>query len=173
MWGFRRNATPTALGEILDVHKYCRNVLVEDNIMGDAPRGMKDLNWPPGLGIDVNKLRNIEFRNNQFYDIRAYAAGDAGAITKPITAGITFVHNYFARSDYLADVSDSDYRIPHPRYEKNVLVEVDSIQDGATAFALEYDSTLNKVDTAPNGYETYERKRWTGREFAKGAIPRC
>ena len=46
MWGFRRNArpNPTAAGELLVLQNYCRNVVVEQNIMGDAPRGMTDEN---------------------------------------------------------------------------------------------------------------------------------
>jgi hypothetical protein len=175
MWGIRRNAAvpPTALGELLDVHKYCRNVVVESNIMGDAPRGMKDLNWRTGVGIDVNKPRHIIFRNNQFYDIRAYADGDVGAITHPITAGITFVGNHFARSDFLADKTPPAYRVPGPKFSDNLRVEVGALQPFDSDPPLPYEEAFNSVATAPNGYETYERKRWTGREFAMGAIPRC
>jgi hypothetical protein len=180
MWGFRRNAGPTALGEILVLQRYCRNVVVERNIMGDAPRGMKDENWPTGLGLAVDTPRNVVFRNNQFYEIRDYAESDRGAITKPITAGISFVHNYFARSDYLADIGPPNYRGSGPTYTGNTLVEVDAIQRQEDPTAplpydpapLPYDPALNRVATAPHSYETYQRKRWTGPEFAMGAVPR-
>jgi hypothetical protein len=172
MWGFRRNAVPTALGEIINVHKYCRNVVVEDNIMGDAPRGMKDLNWHPGEGND-DRRRDIVFRRNQFYDIRDYSNLDAGAITRPITAGISFVDNYFARSAYLADQTPPNYRGAGPEYTANVLVEVDAIQrpTGQPSLMLK-PSHGNIVATAPHGFETYERKRWTGPEDTVGAVPR-
>jgi hypothetical protein len=183
MWGFRRNAKPTgrtSLGEILVVQRFCANALVERNIMGEAPWGMKDENWPTG---NVNTPRNVVFRNNWFYDIRGYAESDRGAITKPITAGIAFINNYFVRSDCLADIGPPNppgYRGSGPIYTGNTLVEVDAIQrqvDPTTPLLydpapLPYKTALNRVAIAPHGYETYERKRWTGPEFAMGAVPR-
>ncbi len=43
MWGFRRNAAAKgkSRGELLVLQAYSRNVVVEDNIMGDAPIGTK------------------------------------------------------------------------------------------------------------------------------------
>ena len=181
MWGIRRNADPpTAQGELLVLQNFCRKVVVEDNIMGDAPRGMKDENWPTDKVSDVNKEREIVFRNNQFYEIRDYAAADRGAITKPIAAGIEFFHNWFARSDWLADVGPPAYRDPRPVYRFNILVEVGGIQRPEdesdplpyTPAKLPFDRKLNFLRSAPNGFETYERRRWTGPEHAYGAIPR-
>jgi hypothetical protein len=173
MWGMRRNAAPTALGEILVMQRYCRNVLVEDNTMGDAPRGMTDDNWPTGQGIDVNTPRNIVFQNNQFHDIHDYAALDEGAITRPVTAGISFVGNHFSRSDYLADnTPPGGYRGDGPVYTDNILVEVGAIQrDDAPPSLVINPAYNNTVATAPHDYDTYERRRWTGREFAIGALP--
>ena len=133
--------------------------------------------WRTAAGLagqpDVNRPRNITFRNNQFYAIRDYAAADAGAITKPITAGISFIDNYFARSAFLADKgppSPPGYRGP-PVYTGNTLIDVGDIQRLPTATALPYNTALNTVASAPHGYDSYERKRWTGPERARGAIP--
>lgn len=52
-WGFRRNATPTALGEAMVFQKYARNFLVQRGIIDDCPRGMKDENWPTANAVDV------------------------------------------------------------------------------------------------------------------------
>jgi len=50
IWGFRRNAKPTAkptaLGEGIVIQRLARNIEVSNNIIGDCPRGMKDENWP-------------------------------------------------------------------------------------------------------------------------------
>jgi hypothetical protein len=174
LWGFRRSAGD-ARGELLVVHQYCRNVVVEDNIMGDAPRGFADRNWPAKSPspIPVNKPRNITVCNNQFYEIRDYERDlDEGAITRPITAGIKFIDNYFARSDYLADQTPPAYRIPGPYYKGNTLVEVDHIQRPESQNPpVPFLPALNTLATAPHGYEKYERKRWTGPELATGAIP--
>ena len=121
--------------------------------------------------------RDIVFRNNQFYEIRDRAALDEGAITKPITSDIKFIRNYFARSDFLADAGPIDppgYRGIGPCYEGNILVEIDQIQRPGTGTDTLPDILGgNTVATAPDGFESYQRKRWTGPEFAKGAIPRC
>jgi Right handed beta helix region len=172
MWGMRRNATPTAFGEILTVHKSGRNIRIEDNIMGDAPRGIADFNWLTGIGTDVNKPRKILARNNQFYDIHDYAADDHGAITSPVTAGTSFIGNYFARSDYLVDDTPlSGYRGDGPIYTDNVLVEIRGAQRRERPSLLLDPCDGNTVATAPNGYDTYERRRWTGPEVAMGAVP--
>lgn len=192
MWGFRRRPEKGSLGEIFVVNRLCRNAVIERNIMGDAPWGMKDENWPadvenwPAEVEDLNTPRSIVFRNNQFYEIRDRAILDDGAITKPITSDIRFIRNYFARSDFLADIGPVDppgYRgvgpKKGPKYIRNILVEVDEIQrqkdpPGPPPTAtLPFDPTLNDFATAPDGFESYQRKRWTGPEFAKGAIPRC
>jgi hypothetical protein len=79
--------------------------------------------------------------------------------------------NYFARSDYLADQTPPAYRGP-PRYEDNTLAEVSAVQRPESQEPpLPYEEGLNHTVTAPQGYDTYERKRWTGTEFALGAIP--
>lgn len=172
MWGFRRNARPSAFGELIVVQKYCRNAVIEDNIMGDAPRGMKDEGWKSGAGVDPNVPRNVVFRNNQFYDIRDYSTLDAGAVTKPITSAISFIANYFARSDYLADATPPAYRGGGPIYTGNILVDVGSVQrpEGHPSLVLQPGDD-NRIATAPHGYDTYERRRWTGPEVAIGAIP--
>jgi hypothetical protein len=170
MWGMRRNAAPTALGEILVMQRYCQNVLVEDNIMGDAPRGMKDDSWPNHA--DVARPRNIAFRDNQFYDIHDYAALDEGAITRPVTGGISFTGNHFSRSDYLVDnTPPGGYQGGMPTYTDNILVEVGAIQrDNVPPSLVINPADNNTVATAPHDYDTYERKRWTGPEFAIGAL---
>jgi hypothetical protein len=169
MWGMRRNAVPTARGEILVLQRYARKVLVEDNIMGEAPRGMADGGWPD----DSPMSRNVTFRRNQFYEIRDYAAQDAGAVTKPITSDISFLDNHVARSDCLADRTPPDYRGSGPVYEGNTLVEVKCLQRLTVPPhpSLPYDPAMNTVADAPNGYDSYQRKRWTGPELAFGAVP--
>jgi hypothetical protein len=174
MWGHRRNAASTALGEILVLQRYCRNVIAENNIMGEAVWGMKDLNWievPPGG--TVNTPRNIVFRNNQFYEIRDYAVPDKGAVTSPVTADIHFDGNHFARSNFLADqVPQSGYRTPPPTYKNNVLCEIDAIQrDEATSTLLQPAGNNIIIDSSRYGYDTYERRRWTGPEFTIAARP--
>lgn len=172
MWGFRHRAARGALGEIIVVQRFCRNILVEDNIMGDAPRGMKDENWPRHPEFDVDKPRHIVFRNNQFYEIRDYSGLDKGAITKPITSGIKFIGNYFARSDYIADQTPPGYQGTLPRYTGNTRVDVGDVQRHESQNPpVPYDEAMNDIATAPFGYDTYERKRWTGPELAMGAIP--
>jgi hypothetical protein len=173
MWGFRRNAHPTAEGEVLVLQRFCRNVLVEDNIIGDAPRGMVDRNWLTTSGNLPGTSRNVVFRRNQFYEIRDYAAADAGAITQPVTGEIAFIDNHFARSDCVAGSTPPNYEGEDPIYEGNVLVDVTCLQRLTMPPnpTLPYDPALNAVGTAPHGYDTYERKRWTGPELATGAIP--
>jgi len=172
MWGFRHRAAQGALGEIIVVQRFSRNVLVEDNIMGDAPRGMKDENWPRHPEFAVDTPRHIVFRNNQFYEIRDYSELDKGAITKPITSGIKFIGNYFARSDFIADQTPPGYQGTLPRYTGNTRVEVGDIQRHESKNPpVPYDEAMNATATAPFGYDTYERKRWTGPELAMGAIP--
>jgi hypothetical protein len=169
MWGFRRNAAPTALGELIVVQRYSRNVLIEDNILGEAPRGMKDENWLDG---DLNRPRNVVFKDNQFYEIRDYAPQDAGAVTRPITSGVAFIGNYFARCEHLADANPSAYRGSGPIYTDNVLIEVTAIQrpEAAPRLVLQPENR-NVVMTAPYGFEEFERKRWTIRELVPGAKP--
>lgn len=174
MWGYRRNAVPTALGELLVIQRYSRNVLVTNNIFGDAPRGMKDVNWPTGEGIAVDTPRGITFSGNQFHDIRDYAPTlDAGAVTRPVTAGISFTDNHVARSDCLVDVAPpGGFRGAGPTYTRNVLIEVGHVQrPGSTSTVAIHPADNNTVATAPNGYHTYERRRWTGPELHPGALP--
>ena len=119
------------------------------------------------------------FRKNQFYEIRDRASGDKGAITRPITAGIVFDGNWFARSDFLADSTPPSY-FGDPMYKNNTRVAVSEIQrphlnsDGVpedNAVAVPYDEPPNRRAIARLGYDTYERKRWTGPERVSGAIP--
>ena len=167
LWGYRRNAKRTAQGELLVIQKTSRNVLVEENTFGDAPRGMKDENWK---AAPFERRREVVFRNNQFHDIRDHA-GDHGAVTRPITAGLTFDGNHFARSDYLADQTPPAYR-GAPLFTDNVLVEVGAVQRPESQKPpLQLDASHNPSVTAPRGFDTYERKRWTGPELATGAIP--
>ena len=180
MWGMRRNAEPaSAFGELLVLQQYSRKVVIEGNIMGDAPRGMKDEGWPDEAGIPADSARDILIRDNEFYAIRDYAAADEGAVTKPITGGFEFLDNHVARSSFLADVGPLAYGQPDPKYLGNVLADVDGVQrqpDPAPPSpgpaALPFDPALNPSVPPIFGYETYERRRWTGREFALGAIPR-
>jgi hypothetical protein len=170
MWGHRRNAASTALGEILVLQRECRNVLVVNNIMGEAVWGMKDLNWihPPPPDGTVNTPRHIVFRENQFYEIRDYAVPDKGAITRPVTADILFDGNHFARSNFLAD------QVPPSgaTYTNNVLCEIDAIQrDKATTTLLQPAGNNIIIDSSEHGYDTYERRRWTGPEFTIAARP--
>lgn len=171
LWGYRRNANAntSAQGELLVIQRCSRNVLVEGNVLGEAPRGMKDESWK---NAPKGRPRNVLLRNNQFYEIRDYATLDRGAITKPITSDITFEGNHFARSDYLADsTSPSGYALAGPRFIGNVRVDVPCLQRGPNQ-TLPYDETVdNTVATAPLGYENYERRRWTGPEWHTGAIP--
>jgi hypothetical protein len=130
---------------------------------------MKDENWKES---DLDRPRNVIFRNNQFYKIRDYAPGDVGAVTRPITSGMTFIGNYFARCAHLADPNPSAYRGSDPIYTDNVLIEVTAIQrPGEGARLVLLPENRNVVMTAPYGYEDYERKRWTRRELVPGAKP--
>jgi hypothetical protein len=169
LWGYRRNvnANSSAQGELLVIQRCSRNVLVEGNVLGEAPRAMKDESWKDA---PKGRPRDVLLRNNQFYEIRDYATSDCGAITKPITSGITFVGNHFARSEYLADSSPSGYAFAGPTFTGNVRVDVANLQRGP--LTLPYDETVdNTLATAPLGYEHYERRRWTGPEWHPGAIP--
>jgi hypothetical protein len=179
LWGFRLRKGASH-GELLVVQMFCRNLVVEGNIMGDAPRGMKDEIWPEDSGIDALKPRNVVFRNNQFYEIRDRAEDDVGAITKPITTGIRFERNWFARSDFLADATPPRYK-GQPVFEHNTRVEVPEPfqrlyinRDGDEVESVDkvpYPEPTNRHLVARMGYDTYERKRWTCRERVIGAIP--
>jgi hypothetical protein len=179
MWGMRFNAKPdrSAAGEIIALHKYCRNVLIEDNIMGDAPRCVSDIRWPASQDIDPRKSRHVVFCNNQVYEIRDFAAEDVGAIARPVTSGFVFSGNHFARSTFMADVTPPSGYEGVPVFVGNVLLQVHCIQrkDASNACAepsVEYDLALNsRIRFARRGFDTYQRKRWTGPEFAKGAKP--
>jgi len=102
-----------------------------------------------------------------------------GSYCQPVTSGIVFTGNYFARSTFLADVTPpSGYEGTEPRYTGNTLIGVRCIQrQGAGQQCMDpdtfhYDLALNtRIAIALHGYETYERKRWTGPEFAEGAKP--
>jgi hypothetical protein len=187
MWGYRmgarRRPTPahpkgrrTSQGELLVLQRYARNVRIERNIMGEAPRGMKDERWKPAETpnqppvVDPDEPRNIVLFQNQFYAIRDYEPGDNGAITRPITSGIAFVANYFADSDHLAD-GGTNYWGQGPIYQHNVLVDVGADQRPGNGDVLPPIDPLNVRDTATPGYVLYERKRWTGPEFHASAVP--
>jgi hypothetical protein len=172
MWGMRRNEGGTAQGEVIVVQRECRNALFEDNIIGDAPRGMKDENWKDDSGIPVNTPRDVVFRRNQFYLIRDIADADRGAITRPITSGISFLDNYFARSAFVADQTPPAYRDGGPSYRGNILSRVTDVQRLESRDpAVPLDPAVNPTVSAPHGYERYQRQRWTGPRIATGAIP--
>ena len=170
MWGYRCNAVPTARGEILVFQRYCRNILVENNIMGEAVWGLQELNWfatPPG---GPGTPRNIAFHNNQFYEIRDYAVSDKGAIARTATSGIQFDGNHFARSNFLADAAPPGYQ--PPVFANNVLSEIDAIQrDEAASPLIPAGGSNIIIESARYGYDTYERRRWTGPEFTIAARP--
>jgi Right handed beta helix region len=172
MWGHRCNAVPTARGESLVIQRYCRNVVVENNIMGEAVWGVRDFNWiDTPVGGDAHTPRNVVFRNNEFYEIRDYAVGDRGAIARPVTAGILFDGNYFARSNFLVDWTPQSGYLP-PTFTNNVLCEMDAVQRGEAASPLIPTAGSNIViDSTDSGYDTYERRRWTGPEFTIAARP--
>jgi hypothetical protein len=189
LWGFRLREGSGAQGELITVQQFCRNLIVEDNIMGDAPRGMKDESWPdaddepdPGApevpDIDPEEPRHVVFRRNQFYEICDRARDDEGllidmgAITRPITTGLVFEENWFARSDYLADWTPAAYERDIV-YRNNTRVEVPHIpRPGSDPnHPVPYHEPPNRRASAPFGYDTYERKRWTGPEHVTGAIP--
>jgi hypothetical protein len=182
MWGFRRRKGSGAQGELLVVQKFCRNLVVEGNIMGDAPRGMKDENWPRGKDDpkkEPDTSRCVVVRNNQFHDIRDLVVNDDGAITRPITAGVRFEGNWFARSDYIADATPPAYK-GLPVYADNIRIGATQVQrphlddDGnpePNDPAVPYSEPPNRHVFPRWGYDTYERRRWTGPELVRGAIP--
>jgi hypothetical protein len=142
---------------------------------------MKDEGWPSDEAdpdIAEQESRDVVFRNNQFYEIRDRASSDRGAITRPITAGMLFERNWFARSDFLADSTPPSYK-GNPVYRNNLRV-VTQLQrpgldangnPGSNAVQVPYFEPPNTRAIAMRGFDTYERKRWTGSEFVDGAIP--
>jgi hypothetical protein len=172
LWGFRRNAVPTARGELLVIQWSSRNVVVTRNIFSDAPRAMKDEVWKTAFEPDENRRRDIVFTGNQFHGIRDFDAEDLGFILKPITAGLSFTENHFARSDFLADKTPTNYRVA-PTFMSNTLIDIGEIQrprdPGGSRFP--YKPGLNVSGAAPHGYELYQRQRWTGPTWQRGARP--
>lgn len=177
MWGYRRNKGRTAAGELLVINDCARNVLIQDNIFGDAPRGMKDENWDRRFGLSVDLPRYIVVRHNQWHDIVDRASSDRGAVTKPVTADVVFNDNVVARCDFLADEApQGGYRGAGPHYRHNTFVDVAEIQRPPAAplpparLRLTPDDG-NLVVTAPAGYALYQRRQWTGPELAASASP--
>lgn len=177
LWGYRVQPG-SARGELLVIQHASRNVLVEDNIFGDAPYGMKDESWPKLAGEPKTNPRYVLFRRNQFHDISDQTS-TFGAVTKPVTSCIAFEQNNFARCGYLVDrTPDGGFLGIGPVYRGNTLSEIGLTQrppgpghspDPSPAFELPPDNV--HIDPPPRSYAQYTRRRWTGPESAIGAIP--
>lgn len=171
-WGFRSNGT-SATGDAWVAHRAARNVLFEENIVGDCVRAFHESAWitfPTGPA-DPQTPRNIIIRNNSFYEIHEYSDEDSagpGACVRPISN--TLVEgNTFARSDYVLYIHQAMIA-GGPSFRDNTQIATPNVAHPDT-FANPYDDTLNRIAWTPARYESYERKRWTGPETAIAANP--
>lgn len=170
MWGFRRNSgVVSSFGEAIVVQHWSQNVLIENNIIGDCPYGLKVESWPAGYATP-NQARNVTVSNNQFYGIRDYATADSGAVMRN-HFDVTFNDNFVSNCDAL-EVVLAAYKAGGPTYARNVLRQVAAIQNPDSITATKYVASSNTTAGIPDyGYATYERQRWTGVLTADGALP--
>ncbi len=177
-WGFRQTQTADpneagSMGQAIAIHRFGRHVYIAGDIIGDCPGGITEFAWHTGSGIPQTTPRYNEIERVSFHDISNYAGAEgvagAGACTRA-NGNTDYHHCTFARSDYVA-YAHTDYRPSEPIFTSNVRVETevfhpDSNDDNPYA---ETDATRNVHRTRDVVYGTYERKQWSGPEFAEGA----
>lgn len=107
MWGFRRNAAPTALGEAMVFQKYARGFDVEDNVIDDCPRGMKDENWPT-----TKRIVTPDHTADTFTDVGHHLTTGAGPIVLAPDGGATVPTGTTANLGYwVIYISDDVFKI--------------------------------------------------------------
>lgn len=173
-WGFRQTVAEVgSIGQALAIHRYARNVLIEDDIVGDSPVGITEFNWVDG--VPQTTPRNTVLRRVWFHDIRDYAAagGLVGAAACTRANGETRYEDCrFVRSGYVA-YKHGWTPAAGPTFTGCVRIGTETFHPDSVNYPDDdpYDAALNSNPGTPARYDTYERKRWTGREFAVGAVP--
>ncbi len=168
IWGFRRNDVPTDPGAAVTIHRYARNILVEDCLIGDGPAGIFETIWPAGEDLDAP--RNITLRRNQYFDIRNLSGVDTGAVHRPVS-NWDVQNEVYARCDYVLDVSPNGgaYRAGGPTFTNNLRIRTATQVPGVSAHP--YVEANNAALAIWSGaFDSYERKRLSGPEVALGAV---
>ncbi len=169
MWGFRRNGK-TAIGDIIVLHQYARNIVIEDNVIADAPSGIREAHWPKG--VEMSRPRNIVVRRNRFYDIHKMNGEDTGAAVHP-TSNTRYTENVFVGCDYAVDAPPpAGYRAAGPTFEKNVRVRTEAKAPGARFAPFDEERNLVLRNDKSWRAEQYRRRRWTGAAAPAAATAR-
>lgn len=129
--------------------------------------GTGELYWRAQTGAS----RNITFRRNQWLNIRDFSSNDAGQVFLPIT-DIAFEDEVVAECTYAFANSPTQYY--GPTFNGITLRNVASLQRPEVQTpALPWVPAQNQTVAAPVYpvvYDVYQRKRWTGPEWAPCAI---
>lgn len=172
MWGFRRNGFSSP-GDVLTLHQYYRNLLVEDNIMGEGPIGVRSVFWP-NTYEDQFQPRRLVVRNNQIYGVRRYHPDDVGTAALWSEMDMDARDNTIARCDYVIQKAPVvGYRAGGPTFSGNTRIATKGTQEPGSAHPNPYDDADNIVGKTPPSYFAYQRKRWTGPEWVEGALPKA
>lgn len=165
--GFRKNAAGTDTGVGITIHRYARNILIEDVTIGDGPEGIREVGWP--VGEDLEEPRNIVMRGVRFHDIRDISGSDTGACLHLIS-NTEVSRCAFSRCDYLL-LSTTAYRAGGPTLYMNVRTETEVLHPDSTETNpyTESAATGNFHRTRDVVFDTYELRQHTGPEFLEGA----
>lgn len=180
-WGFRSNGV-SATGEAVVFHIQANGWWFHDCIFADVPRAvietLYDDDAPGGNPLPSpdgqDTRRDNEFEDCHFIDVHAFAEEDSdggGAIVRTAN-NASFLRCVFARSDSILYIHTTGSHAGGPSFTDCVNVgpldedHVDSDEPGVF-----YVTADNEEATDTGSWDYYERKRWTGPEFALGAIP--
>lgn len=180
--GFRRNNS-SATGDAFVFHRAARNYLVEENIIGDCPIGIVESKYvtsalPPE---GQNRPRHLVVRRNEFCDIKHFSGADKGAAVQPI-GNLVFEDNWVARCDYALYTQPTEgFYAGGPSVRRTIRIDSGSRHPESTGDNV-YNEALNmrgliaqptarERRAGPELYALYQRKRWTGPEWAVGARP--
>lgn len=173
-WGFRQTVpVPGAvgsLGQAIAIHRYGRNVTIEDDIVGDAPFGITEFSYFSGSGIPQSTPRYTILRRVLFHDVTNISGTDQGACTR--TNGDTqYIDCWFSRCDYVHYSNISTYPAGGPPdFTGCTRIDTDTLHPASVA-SNPYVEANNYVLPTPENWVSYERKRWTGVEVVTGARP--
>lgn len=139
-WGFRRNDIPSALGEVYVVQKYARNILLAYNFTDDAPRGMKDENWPTG-----KKLMTVDHTTDTFTSNDHHLGSGDGAINLVPDSGGTVPAGAALATRYWAIYVDEDhFKIATSRANALAGIAVALSSNGTGTLRWKVDSTMSR-----------------------------
>lgn len=171
IWGWRRTNSAVGAsgsdGDAIVIQQAARNVLVQDNIIGECPVGIKEEIYPSGMAPAADTPRDTVVTENYFYNIQKYYVSDHGAVFRPALE-LNATNNYFMYCTYLVgSAPDSGYVNGGPTFTGNTRVGGTAIRDPAIVSpANPYTDVGNTVLLPANAIDfAYQRKRWTGIEI--------